>query len=179
MDHIFPVAKLNPTALLVELSNAKHLWNQNTQRTMIAGGPFEGTADIWLRYADLENLVDFDFNAPHESVWYPGADELPTIVSAVGDLYRAVDGKELGGILITAIPPGGRVKPHVDPGWHAKYYDKYAIQLLAHPDSYFGFEDGPFHSAPGDVYWFNNQVPHEVVNETPESRVTIIVCIRS
>lgn len=177
MDHIFKVAELNPLPLLVELANASHLWNQNTQRTMIQNGPFEGTADIWLRYADLTK--PFALDEPHESVWYPGADLTPSIVCAIGDLYKGVEGKELGGVLVTAIPPGGSVKPHVDPGWHAKHYDKYAIQLMAHPDSFFGFTDGQFHTAPGDVYWFNNQVPHWVENDTPETRVTIIACIRS
>lgn len=177
MDHIFKVGELNPTPLLVELAQASHLWNANPQRTQIKDGPFEGTADIWVRYADLTQ--PFALDEPHESVWYPGADELPATVQAVRQLFDGVGGKELGGILITAIPAGRRVNPHVDPGWHAKHYDKYAIQLLAHPDSAFCFEDGRFQSLPGDVYWFNNQVPHWVENDTPETRVTVIACIRS
>ena len=81
--------------------------------------------------------------------------------------------------MITKIPPGGMVKPHVDHGWHADYYDKYAVQLQGNCDQAFCFENESFSALPGDVYWFNNKVEHWVVNNSSEDRMTMIICIRS
>ena len=81
--------------------------------------------------------------------------------------------------LISKIPPGGLCKPHTDTTWHAKYYDKYAVQLESHPDQAFCFEEGEHISPPGEVYWFNNQAVHWVRNNSPVDRITLIFCIKS
>jgi quercetin dioxygenase-like cupin family protein len=95
------------------------------------------------------------------------------------NLMTMVRGEELGGVLITRIPPGGECKPHIDSTWHAKYYDKYAIQIEAHPNQAFCFEDGGYASAPGEIYWFENNVVHWVKNDSPVDRITLIISIKS
>lgn len=165
----------DPTAMLTELMGAKHLFAEHPERTMNPSSPHYGTKDIWVRYSDT---LPAPRDEPHVSVWYPGADLLPVCVDACGKLFAHVGGKELGGVLITAVPPGGRIKPHIDRGWHAEYYDKYAIQLLAHRDSYFGYDDGEFHTQSGDIFTFKNDVLHWVENPTDLIRMTLIVCLR-
>jgi quercetin dioxygenase-like cupin family protein len=94
------------------------------------------------------------------------------------DLMRAVEGVELGGVLITRIPPGAECKPHTDPGWHARRYDKYAVQITSAPGQRFHFEGESLETKPGDLFWFDNQFTHWVTNPTAYERVTLIVCIR-
>ena len=89
-----------------------------------------------------------------------------------------VKGERLGGVLITKIPPGVTCMPHVDGGWHAAYYDKYAVQLQSAPRQHFHFQDESLCAAPGDIYWFDNSVEHWVTNESSVDRMTMIVCIR-
>ncbi|MGI9252097.1 MAG: aspartyl/asparaginyl beta-hydroxylase domain-containing protein, partial [Pseudohongiellaceae bacterium] len=111
--------------------------------------------------------------------WYPVVYELPQIRMVVNDLLGNLPAVELGGVLITRIPPGGEVKPHVDHGWHASYYrDKYAVQLRGNEHQAFHFEDASLSAEPGEVYWFDNSRLHWVTNESDEERITMIVCTR-
>ncbi|MEJ8813385.1 aspartyl/asparaginyl beta-hydroxylase domain-containing protein [Variovorax ureilyticus] len=111
-------------------------------------------------------------------VWFPSADVLP-VRELVFPLMAAVQGERLGGVLITRIKPGQICKPHTDPGWHARYYDKFAIQIEAAPEQAFHFEGQSLVTKPGDVFWFDNSHSHWVTNESQKDRITMIVCIRT
>lgn len=150
------------------------LWNEHTARTEDPASPHHGLDDIWARFGDPARAVDGD---SHTSYWYPSADILgikPLCMQIMG----AVGGVELGGVLITRIPPGATCKPHTDPGWHARRYDKFAVQITSAPGQAFHFEGESLESKPGDLYWFDNQYLHWVTNPTPYERITMIVCIR-
>lgn len=148
-------------------------WNEHTARTEDPGSPHHGLDDIWARYAPAGTAE----GEPHESVWYPAADVLG-IKQLVLDVMHFVGGVRLGGVLITRIPAGKTCKPHTDPGWHARFYDKFAVQITSAPGQLFCFEGEELESQPGDLYFFDNQYRHWVVNPTPYERVTMIVCIR-
>jgi hypothetical protein len=134
-------------------------------------------SDIWVRYNDPKNIGP-KFNDEHESVWYPIAWEVPELQSLSRDVLRYVNGTQLGGVLVTRIPPGGMVKPHIDYGWHARYYDKFALQLKAEVGQAFCFEDEVLQPETGDLYTFDNSKLHWVVNDSPVDRVTMIICIK-
>lgn len=156
-------------------------WDLHTDRTARYGTPHEDVSDIWLRFRDLsemgEDKVAF-FNGPHASTWYPCAKELPAVVELAGKVFRDVGGKELGGVLITRIPPGGEVKPHIDGGWHAGYYEKFAVQIKGNERQAFCFEGVELSATPGQCYSFDNSKLHWVVNDSEHERMTLIVCIR-
>lgn len=156
------------------LQQHPELWNQHTARTADPASPHHGLDDIWARYGDPARATD---GAPHDSFWYPAADLLG-IKKLCLDIMHAVGGVELGGVLITRIPPGAMCKPHVDPGWHARRYDKFAVQITSAPGQRFHFEGESLETKPGDLFWFDNQYTHWVTNDTPYERVTMIVCIR-
>lgn len=150
------------------------LWNQNTERTQDKSSPHHGLDDIWARYGDPARAVD---GLPHDAHWWPAADLLG-IKTLCMDIMRAVDGVELGGVLITRIPPGATCKPHADPGWHARRYEKFGVQITSAPGQAFHFEGESLETKPGDLFWFDNSHTHWVTNDTPYERVTMIVCIR-
>ena len=62
----------------------------------------------------------------------------------VFDLMRLFEAESLGMVLITRIPAGGEVKPHVDVGWHAQHYLKFALQLKSAPGQKFCYEGTEF-----------------------------------
>ena len=66
-------------------------------------------------------------------------------------LMSLVRGEQLGGVLITKVPAGKEVKPHTGPGWHARYYEKFAVQLQSAPGQRFCFEGESLESKPGDL----------------------------
>lgn len=156
------------------LQQHPELWNQHTTRTANPDSPHHGLDDIWARFGDPARAED---GGAHDSFWYPAADVLG-IKPMCLDLMRAVQGVELGGVLITRIPPGAECKPHTDPGWHARRYDKFAVQITSAPGQRFHFDGESLETKPGDLFWFDNQFTHWVTNPTAYERVTMIVCIR-
>lgn len=84
----------------------------------------------------------------------------------------------MGGVLITRIPAGKQVYPHIDEGWHAGHYEKFAIQVKGNKEQAFCFNKESLSPETGDVFWFRNDVPHWVTNFSEEERITLICCIR-
>lgn len=156
------------------LQQHPELWNQHTARTEDPASPHHGLDDIWARYGDPARAVD---GAPHDAFWYPAAETLG-IKQLCLDVMHAVGGVELGGVLITRIPPGAMCKPHTDPGWHARRYDKFGVQITSAPGQRFHFDEESLETKPGDLFWFDNQYTHWVTNPTPYERVSMIVCVR-
>ena len=159
--------------LSLELKRHPELWNVNTERTAPEYSPHHEVDDIWVRYARDPKAID-----GHESVWYPAWKLLPSLREIVFGVMSLVQAEALGGVLITRIPPGKRVYPHTDLGWHAMYYDKIAVQIESHQQQAFCFEEGSFSAAPGDIYWFNNHESHWVENNSPVDRISLIICVR-
>lgn len=143
--------------------------------------PHTQMRDIWVRYKDVvPHLVANDmrgFTDEHEPIWYPIAKMIPEVFPIVTELMERVQAKRLGGVLITKVPPGGRIDPHVDRGWHAAYYDKYYVPILNNDGATFNFPDGAIAPNYGEVYWFRNDVPHWVINDSDTDRIAMIVCI--
>lgn len=173
----FVTAGVNVTPVVEAIAAHPELWNQYTTRTEIY--EHSQVSDIWVRYNAFENFTgDREaFNTEHDSVWYPAAEALG-IKPFLLDFMRLVEGTRLGGVLITKIPPGGRVAPHVDRGWHTQYYEKFAIQLMGNLKQAFHFEGESFSALPGDCYTFDNSVSHWVTNDSESDRMTLIVCVR-
>lgn len=167
-------AGLPVAPILWALQQHPKLWNRNTSRTEDPSSPHHGLDDIWARYGAPERAKDGE---PHDAFWYPCAEVLG-VKSMCLDLMRHVEGVELGGVLITRIPPGKSVKPHTDPGWHARRYEKYGVQITSAPGQEFCFDGEALETKPGDVFWFDNAHTHWVTNPTPYERITMIVCIR-
>jgi hypothetical protein len=167
---------LNPSPLLWALQEHPGLWNQHTARTEHPESPHREMSDIWVRFAKNEANIAYQ-DTPHESDWYPPADVLP-VKPYVQAIYEAVKGVELGGVLITRQPPGATCYPHVDGGWHARHYEKFALQITSAPGQTFCVEDQFIEPKPGQVFWFDNSYVHWVSNKTPYDRMTLIVALR-
>ena len=150
------------------------LWNEHNARTSDEASPHFGLDDIWARFGDD---IDAVTGKAHDAKWYPSADILG-IKPLVYDLFRAVEGVELGGVLITRISAGKSCKPHEDHGWHARRYEKFGVQITSAPNQKFCFDGEELETKAGDIFWFDNQYTHWVTNPTPYDRISMIVCIR-
>lgn len=166
---------VNVTPLLWALQANPQLWNEFGDRTESHSSPHHEVDDIWLRYASYNESKE---PGPHESIWYPAATLLP-VREIVYPLMQFVKGERLGGVLITRIRSGAKCKPHHDEGWHASYYEKFAVQVQSAPGQFFCFDDEKLEPLPGDVYTFDNSFTHWVTNDTEHDRITMIVCIKT
>lgn len=179
MQHYLQLASGIDVAPLCAALNAQpELFGQHKHRAEYAGSPHTAMSDIWVRYNAYENFGPA-FNDEHDSVWYPVIDHLPQIKPIVFELMAAVQGERLGGILITKIPPGGGIGPHIDGGWHAGYYDKFFVPIQSAQGALFRFPEGDIAAQPGDCYWFDNSVTHSVENNSTQDRIAMIVCIKT
>lgn len=169
--------------LLDAVVRQPELWNQNRLRTTHPGTPHTEVDDIWLRFNDLaifeetheaSSVID-----EHESINYPGMLKLPQARPIVFDLMRRVEGERLGRVLITRLAPGKKIAPHADGGSHAAYYDRYHVILQNLPGSIFRAGNETVSMKTGEVWYFDNAQEHEVINNSADDRITMIVDIRS
>lgn len=172
LDAIFDVDPLR-----AQLEANPHLWDQYRWRTEHPRSPHREVSDIWIRYNAIENLGPA-FNDPHESIWYPVTDKLSAARLLAEQMMEFTQSAKLGGVLITKIPAGKQVYRHMDGGWHAGHYEKFAIQIQGNHQQAFCFEGEELRALPGQSYWFRNQFPHWVKNDSDEDRITLIICIR-
>lgn len=158
-----------------QLLKNEWLWNKNTRRTENPSSPHRELDDIWVRFGEDS---EGEATRPHDAKWYEAVEAIPLLKQVSLDILRLAEGTRLGGILLTRIPPGAACHPHEDNGWHANYYEKYALQITSAPGQKFCFNDEELETKPGDLYWFENQSTHWVTNPTKYERVTLIVCVR-
>jgi len=161
--------------LLAELAAHPQAWNEHPARTQSQDSPHREASDIWVRFFPADNLGS---TREKEVIWYPVAEKLPTARSIAEELMSQFAGLALGGILITKIPPGKRVYPHIDLGWHARTYEKFAVQVRGNWRQAFHFEGESLVTEEGDLFWFDNSYSHWVTNDSDEDRITLIVCMR-
>lgn len=174
--------------LLRQIDAAPELWNAHPWRTAGETSPHREAPDIWVRFRALGELTRPNHgNEQHISTWYPAIEKLSEVRPIARRLMHHLHGVTLGGILITKVPPRKRVYAHHDRGrWHAEYFNsKTYVVLRSNPACVNRAWSDPTSPLPEDVYmrageaWgFDNQVAHEVVNDGPTDRISLIVCAR-
>jgi hypothetical protein len=163
--------------LLEQLADAE--WDAYRHRTH-GESPHRELSDIWVRYNPIENFNGDmqQFNAEHVSQWYPVIAQIPEARHLSLAIAEDFGAKRLGAVLITKIPAHKQCYPHIDQGWHAQYYEKFALQIKGNKEQSFHVEDEMLRTQSGDLFWFDNAHTHWVLNPSDEDRITMIVCLR-
>lgn len=167
--------------VLLAISQRPDLWDENTLRTTHEATPHKSVSDIWLRFNSLNEYLEKPETVidEHESISYRAWREIPQARKLAMDLMARVEGVRLGRVLITKLAPGKRIDPHVDGGSHAAYYERYHIVLQGLPGSVFRCGDEQVCMRTGEVWWFDNSVEHEVINNSCDDRIHMIIDIRA
>lgn len=164
------------------------LWNQNTFRTTFPNTPHVNVDDIWLRFSDPENCTTTTrVIGDDRPIWHPAAKVLEAEARPlIRGLMHQVNAYELGRVLITRIPPGGRILPHRDDdGEYVLTPDiaRYHVVLQGLPGSLFicgdGDEQETVNMRTGEVWWFNAHQTHQVVNNSEDDRIHLLVDVRT
>lgn len=169
--------------LLHAVTRQKELWDTQKLRTTHTNSPHTQVNDILLRFIDIETVkgkTDPGYVLDqHESINYPAFFQLPEARPIIYDLMRRVEGQRLGRVIITRLSPGKKIDPHIDSGDHAAYYDRYHCILQNQPGSLFRTGNETVCMKTGDVWWFDNSIEHEVINNSEQDRLTMIIDIRT
>lgn len=177
MRNFLQVGGVDPVPTLAALAVKPDLWNENNLRTCHAGTAHAEVDDIWLMFNRIpvnpaevvDDLMVFPYRA-----W----GELVHLREHALDLMRRVGGIGLGRVIVTRIKPGGRILPHIDEGAPATFYTRYQIALQSLPGCNFRIEDETVNMPSGSVWWINNRVEHEVINNSVDDRIVCIVDVR-
>jgi hypothetical protein len=172
--------------LLLAIKRRSELWKEDTYLRDYPQGPFAQIESIMLRFpvksvheteADLQqHLSTYD---QHENVDYPAYKQLPEARPLVMNLMAYVGGERLGRVMINKIAPGGVIYPHADTLAHAEYYSRFHIVLQSQPGVAFRAGEEQVYMGTGEVWWFDNKQEHEVINNSSDDRIHMIVDIRT
>ena len=172
--------------LLLAIKRRPELWKEDTYLRDYPQGPFGDTETIMLRFPvkgvyetekELQNhLSTYD---QHESIDYPAYKILPEARPIIMGLMAYVGGERLGRVMINKLKPGGKIFPHCDTKDHAEYYSRFHIVLQSEPGNVFRCEDENLYMRPGEIWWFNNALEHEVINNSQDGRINIVCDIRT
>ncbi len=151
------------------------LWDQHSERRELGGSPHAAVHDIWLRFQDLTQRDGRAICDDHECIFYPAWYQLPQAHALVYDLARRVEASRIGRVLITSLPPGARIEPHADSDPHSTYYERYHLVIQGLPGALFRADQEQVQMGTGECWWFQNAVEHEVINNSADDRIHLIV----
>jgi hypothetical protein len=181
---------LNTASLLNAVIRQPDLWNQfnvrtrnwNAEEDADCGNaprtPHRQVDDILIRFNDLKQDINAIAN-DKECINFPAAYRLPQARALIFGLMSLVEGEQLGRVLITKLRPGATIAPHVDMGSPAEFYDRFHIVLNSAPGCLFRSGDETVYMQTGDVWWFDNRAQHEVINNSADDRIHLIIDIRT
>jgi hypothetical protein len=187
MNHFQMIGSgVDVTPLLLAIRRRPELWKEDTYLRDYPQGPFGEIESIMLRFPPKsvheteeelqKHLSTFD---QHENIDQPAYKTLPEARPLVMNLMHYVGGERLGRVMVNKIKPGGRIYPHADTPAHADYYSRFHIVLESHPGVIFRCEDEQVYMPTGSIWWFNNKLEHEVINNSAGDRIHMIVDIRT
>ena len=178
MRHFHKIAEaLDVLPTVHAIRTQPELWDQHTIRTTHPGTAHAEVSDILVWFndpTDPEAVIN-----DREVVPFPAWSRLPQLRPVVLDLMRRVEGVRLGRVIITRLAPGRKIAEHIDSGAPATYFQRYQIALQSLPGCVFRAGDEAVQMQTGDVWWFDNQQPHSVVNNSAADRLALIVDIRT
>ena len=90
-----------------------------------------------------------------------------------------VDGERLGRVMINKIAPGSVIYPHADTPAHTAYYSRFHLVLQSQPGVVFRAGDESTYMGTGELWWFDNSQVHEVLNNSADDRIHMIVDVRT
>jgi Aspartyl/Asparaginyl beta-hydroxylase len=182
---------INPIGLLHELARQPELWGANNVRTFHPESAHKLIEDIVLRYNKFEPGDDFieKVCASIDVVDYLAWHKLPAAQEIVMALAASVKCVHLGRVMITRLVPGSAIPAHSDRIEPAElefplaprpavYYERYHVPLASEPGNVFVCGEEDVYMAPGEIWWFNNQLVHEVINNSPSDRIHLIIDCR-
>lgn len=166
--------------LLLQIQRQPELWKADTYLRDYPQGPFEDVETIFLRFPP-HSVTELERSQKdqHECENMDGAIHLPAARQMMFALMGMVEGERLGRVMINKIRPGGRIFPHADTPAHANYWDRFHYVLQASPGCNFRCGNETVQMQTGQLWWFDNSEEHEVINNSADDRIHLIVDVRT
>ena len=102
---------------------------------------------------------------------------LDNIVSDIKNFY-GYENLKLTNVIFTELRKGGIIPEHIDEGKMLTSNHRIHIPIISHPDVKFVLDHKDYYLEPGHGYEINNQIIHEVRNESDIDRVHMIIDLK-
>lgn len=159
--------------LLAVIASRPYVWDEITIRQHYPGSAHHDTDAIFLRGPYAFTAIEYMWKA--DAYDYPTMDEfMPAIGNLLRPVLKQLGVTELGYVLIVRLKAGGEIDEHIDQGYYAEHYERFHLVLKSEPGNEFTVEGETVHMGPGEVWWFNHQRPHSVVNKSAHERIHVI-----
>ena len=166
---------LDTLPLLHSISCQPWLWDEDTVRTTHPGSVHKDVSDILAFFQPsgaFDAMRDGHECLPRKAWW-----ALPELRPLVFGLMGRIQGTRLGRVIITRLPAGGIIPPHIDAASQTSYYRRMQITLCSPPECLFVVGDEQLSLTPGSCWWIDNSKEHAVYNEGITDRQAVIVDI--
>jgi hypothetical protein len=174
-------SEINVQPALDEI-NKYNLWNWLNLRRAFPLSSHREAEDVVLRFAPIDRPQDYNtfmngLDTVHMWPWFSHA----TVRFCIGEALNGVldMNSVLGRVMATRLSPGKQIYLHADEGAYAHAHDRYHIVLQAELDTCkFYCGDDMVMMTTGQLWKFNHELPHRVVNDGDTDRVNLIVDVR-
>lgn len=156
------------TSLLAELES-NPIWKEDSFYKTHEVEIFKDIDCITLRYANEGSQENKDSQVYKQ---------FPSIKSAVFEIMTLVQGERLGGVMVNKIPPNGVIPLHTDGLPSEMYYHRFHLVLSTNDGVITTVGDSVLDMKVGQLWWFDNSVPHTIVNTGDTDRIHLVVDIR-
>ena len=163
---------IDSTLFLQEIENVPSAWDHLVGRQGKMKVQSQALA-IPLRGLRKSKIAGRARRDVHETRNTTMSRNFPVTMQFLRDTAEELDA-ELGRAKFANLLPGKRVLPHIDRGEYYKIRDRYHLVLKSKEGNYLaaGKEKTCLHE--GELWWFDNKLPHEAVNESSEERIHLI-----
>lgn len=168
---------IETSTLLNQILRQPDLWDENNLRTKHPGTAHSQVSDIWVWFNEIPKDTNKIIN-DKEVIPYRAWTALPALRPVIFAMMRQVEATRLGRVIITRLPPGKEITPHVDMGAPAEYYSRYHLAIQCLPGNIFKIDDEEVSFRTGEIWWIDNKKMHSVVNNSGDDRIVCIIDLR-
>jgi Aspartyl/Asparaginyl beta-hydroxylase len=171
---------IDVATMLGELSEHPGAWNTDVQRQSNVAVQRE---TVSLTICAHPSPISFREARQRHPITYVGrptavAAEFPRTLEFVHRLARRFYGVP-GRAVVVRLPPRGRVYEHIDRGLYYQLRSRYHLVLKSVAGSRLRAGPEEVRMLEGELWWFDNRLPHEASNDSDEDRIHLIVDILS
>ena len=163
---------IDPKPFLAEIASVDGAWDASTGRQDKIAVQREAMA-IPLRGLRKSAIGASKRRDVQESRWTSGSAAYPVACAFLKEIAEALD-SELSRAKIVCLPAGRRVYPHVDRGEYYRLRNRYHLVLKSTHGSWLKAADEEIRMREGELWWFDNDQPHEAFNDGDEDRIHMI-----
>ena len=163
---------IDPAPFLQELTSVDDAWDTSTGRQDKIAVQREALA-IPLRGLRKSAIGERKRRDVHESRWTSTSARYPLACAFLEETAAALDG-QLSRAKIVCLPAGRRVYSHIDRGQYYRLRNRYHLVLKSAHGSWLKAADEEVRMQEGQLWWFDNDQPHEAFNDGDEDRIHMI-----